>query len=245
MSAHQLTDKVVVITGVGSMRGQGAAAARLFAAEGARVVATDLPSSEGEATATQLGVEFRPLDVTRAEEWKALVEDVVGRHGRIDVLVNNAGLWCATPLLEMVPEEYDRVVAVNQTGVYLGIAAVAPVMRDQGSGSIVNTCSVSGMRGAGQPFAYAASKWAVRGMTRVAAHELAPHGVRVNAVSPGVVDTPMIHGGAEVLDRLAALVPMGRVAQPDEVAHVVLFLAGASSSYISGTEISVDAALTA
>lgn len=247
MNGYQLADKVVLITGAGSARGQGAAAARLFAEEGARVVATDLATSDSAATAAGLGprVEFLALDVTCADEWTHAVNDVVARHGRIDVLVNNAGVWSDRPLLETEPEEYARVVAVNQTGVYLGMAAVAPTMCRQGAGAIVNTCSVSGMKGAGQPFAYAASKWAVRGMTRSAAHELAPHGVRVNAVSPGVVDTEMIRGGAEVLDRLAAQIPIGRVATPDEVARVVLFLAGQASSHVSGTEISVDAALTA
>lgn len=247
MSEHGLAGKVVVITGVGSPRGQGAAAARLFAHEGAHVVATDLETSSGAQTVEALGsrVEFQPLDVRRSEDWERVIADVVARHGRVDVLVNNAGVWCDKPLLEIGSAEYADVVAVNQTGVYLGMAAVAPVMCQQRSGTIVNTCSVSGMKGGGQPFSYAASKWAVRGMTRSAAYELAPHGIRVNAVSPGVVDTPMITGGPEMLTQLAGMVPMGRVAQADEIARVVVFLAGDTSSYVSGTEITVDAALTA
>lgn len=244
---NALEGKVAIISGAGSTRGQGSAIACTFVDEGARVVAADLPSSGGAAVASELGRQaiFLPLDVTSEESWASVVRGALDRWGRIDILVNNAGVWLDKGLLDTSIQEYARVVAINQIGVFLGMSAVAPVLIAQGGGSIVNTCSVAGMKGGGQPHAYAASKWAVRGMTRTAAHELGPHGVRVNAISPGVVDTPMIEGGPEVLERLASAIPAGRVAQPDEIASIALFLASDASSYISGTEIVADGALTA
>lgn len=243
-----LEGKVAVVTGAGSPRGQGAAEARMFASEGADVVVVaDLASSRGEEVAAGLaGVgRFLALDVTDAGGWRALVDAVTRDHGRIDVLVNNAGIWLAKGVLETSPEEYRKVVEVNQTGVFLGMWATAPVMRDAQSGSIVNISSNAGLRGGGMPHAYAASKWAVRGMSRAAAWELAPFGVRVNAVCPGVINTPMIEGGQEVLDRLASIAPSGRIGSPEEVARLVTFLASDASSYISGAEIAIDAAFTA
>jgi 3alpha(or 20beta)-hydroxysteroid dehydrogenase len=242
-----LKGSVAVITGAGSVGGQGAAEARLFVAEGATVVITDLPDSAGSEVAARIGEQaiFLPLDVTDAEAWAGIMQQVVARFGRLDVLVNNAGIWLAKGLLDTSPEEYKKVIEINQTGVFLGMTAVAPIMKDAGRGSIINICSSAGLKGGGMPHAYAASKWAVRGMTRAAASELAPFGIRVNAVCPGVIDTPMIHGGQEVLDRLAKTIPMGRVGTCEEVAQVVLFLAADSSSYVSGAEIAVDAAVTA
>jgi 3alpha(or 20beta)-hydroxysteroid dehydrogenase len=242
-----LDGRVAIVTGAGSRGGQGEAEVRLFAAEGATVVVADLERSAGAEVAAEVGPQamFFPLDVTRAQDWAALVDLALARFGRIDVLVNNAGVWLAKGLLETTPEEFRRVVEVNQTGVFLGMAAVAPGMQRRGGGAIVNICSTAGLKGGGMPHAYAASKWAVRGMSRAAAWELAPYGIRVNAVCPGVIDTPMIEGGAETLDRLAKLIPSGRVGAPEEVARLVLFLAGDASSYVSGAEITVDAAYTA
>ncbi len=242
-----LDGRVAIVTGAGSLGGQGEAEVRLFAAEGATVVVADLERSAGAEVAAEVGPQamFFPLDVTRAQDWAVLVDLALARFGRIDVLVNNAGVWLAKGLLETTPEEFRRVVEVNQTGVFLGMAAVAPGMQRRGGGAIVNICSTAGLKGGGMPHAYAASKWAVRGMSRAAAWELAPYGIRVNAVCPGVIDTPMIEGGAETLDRLAKLIPSGRVGAPEEVARLVLFLAGDASSYVSGAEITVDAAYTA
>jgi 3alpha(or 20beta)-hydroxysteroid dehydrogenase len=243
-----LDGKVAIVTGSGSSRGQGAAEARVFAAEGAAaVVIADLPRSEGRAVADEIGsvARFAPLDVTDADSWAALAEDVRARHGRIDVLVNNAGIWLDKGITETSPQEYRRVVEVNQTGVFLGMWAVAPCMRQARSGSIVNIASNAALRGGGMPQAYAASKWAVRGMSRSAAWELAPHGVRVNVVCPGFIDTPMIEGGSEVLAHLAAISPSGRVGSPLEVARLVAFLASDASGYISGAEVAIDGAYTA
>jgi 3alpha(or 20beta)-hydroxysteroid dehydrogenase len=243
-----LDGKVAIITGAGSQRGQGAAEARMFAAEGAKaVVVADLATSQGREVAEEIGPTacFWVLDVTEAKAWAGMVSAVLDRHGHIDVLVNNAGAWLAKGLLETAPEEFRRVVEVNQTGVFLGMAAVAPTMCEARSGSIVNISSTAGLRGGGMPLAYAASKWAVRGMSRAAAWELGPYGVRVNAVCPGFVDTPMIEGGAAELDRLAGLTPVKRVASPDEVARLVTFLASDAASYVSGAEVAVDGAFTA
>jgi len=242
-----LSGRIAVVTGAGSRAGQGAAEARALAAHGAFVLVADLPSSDGEAVAEDIGssASFQSLDVTAVDEWVDLRRRVEREFGRVDVLVNNAGIWLAKGLLETSPDEYDRVVAVNQRGVFLGMSTLAPLMVQRGSGSIVNTSSTAGLKGGGMPHAYAASKWAVRGMSRAAAAELAPHGVRVNVIFPGFVATPMIEGGSAVLDELAKLVPLGRVAQPEEIAQVVLFLASDASAYVSGAEIAIDAAFTA
>ncbi|MCL4423433.1 MAG: SDR family oxidoreductase, partial [Actinobacteria bacterium] len=154
-------------------------------------------------------------------------------------------VWLAKSLLDTTAKEYRRVIEVNQTGVFLGMHTIAPMMKEAGRGSIINTSSTAGLKGANMPHAYAASKWAVRGMSRAAAYELGPYGIRVNAICPGFVATPMIEGGEPVLQELAKLVPMGRVAAPEEIAQLVLFLASDASSYISGAEIAIDAAFTA
>jgi len=242
-----LKDKVAVITGAGSRGGQGETEARLFAAEGAKVVIADLGRSDGESIANEIGesARFYELDVTDSQRWETVTRTVKDEFGRIDILVNNAGIWLDKGVLDTTPEEYRRVVDINQTGVFLGMWAVAPVMKLQGSGAIVNISSTAGLKGAGMPHAYAASKWAVRGMSRAAAHELGSHGIRVNSVLPGFIDTPMIEGGREVLDHLASLVPSKRVGKPEEVAALVLFLASDAASYISGAEVTIDSAFTA
>ena len=247
MNNNSLKGKVALITGAGSIGEQGAAEARLFALEGARVIVTDLENSEGAKVAADIGeqAEFVPLDVTSAVAWAGVVAHVVAKHGRLDILVNNAGIWLAKGILDTSPEEYRKVVEINQTGVFLGMAAFAPIMKESGSGSIINTCSNAGLKGGGMPLAYAASKWAVRGMTRAAAWELAPFGVRVNAICPGVIDTPMIHGGPEVLDMLAKLIPLGRVGTSEEVARLALFLASDANGYVTGAEFVIDGAITA
>ncbi|HVB70470.1 MAG TPA: glucose 1-dehydrogenase [Acidimicrobiales bacterium] len=240
-----LDGKVAIITGAGS--GQGAAEARMFAREGAAlVVVADLSTSQGEQVAAELqGVgRFVALDVCDAGGWRELVDRTVSDSGGVDVLVNNAGIWLSKGVLETSPEEFRHVVEVNQTGVFLGMWAVAPVMRDAGHGSIVNISSNAGLRGGGMPQAYAASKWAVRGMSRSAAWELAPFGVRVNAVCPGFIATPMIEGGDKTLAHLASISRSGRVGTPEEVARLVTFLASDQSSYISGAEVAIDDAYT-
>lgn len=242
-----LDGKVAIITGAGSPLGQGGAEAKMFAAEGAAVVViVDLEESQGERVAADLGGvgRFVPFDVTDEASWRVLRDSMLSDYGGVDVLVNNAGVWLAKGLLETSPDEFRRVVDVNETGVFLGMWAIAPLMREAGRGSIVNISSNAGLKGGGMPHAYAASKWAVRGMSRAAAWELAPFGVRVNVVCPGFIATPMIEGGQEVLDHLAAISRSGRVGQPEEIARLVTFLASDQSSYISGAEIAADDAYT-
>lgn len=242
-----LTGRIALISGAGSVGGQGEAQARLFIDHGARVVIGDLPSSRGADIARELGdnAMFVELDVTSQDSWEAAVAAAKENWGSPNILSNTAGVWLMKGILETSLAEYQRVIAVNQVGVYLGMAAVLPDMKAAGSGAIVNLSSVSGVKGGGQPFAYTASKFAVRGMTRQAAHDMAKYGIRVNSICPGVVDTPMIHGGQEVLDMLASIIPSGRVGQPAEIAAIALFLVSDASSYVSGTEIVADAALTA
>jgi len=241
----RLDDRVALITGAASPRGQGAAEGKLFAREGAVVVLADVSDEEGEATAAALGerVSYRHLDVTSEPDWASTVSWILEQHGRIDVLVNNAGIWFGRGLEETSLDDYTRVIGINQVGVFLGLRAVTPAMKAARSGSIVNISSLAGLRGTNMPLAYAAAKWAVRGMSRAAAAELAPHGVRVNAVFPGYVDTGMIDSGHE---EIAQRVPLGgRLASPEEVAETVLFLASDAARYVTGAELVVDGAVTA
>ncbi len=235
----RLVDKVAVITG--AARGQGAAEARRFAAEGATVVLTDVRDELGAQTAADIGARasYLSLDVTDDGQWKDVVQHATAEFGRIDVLVNNAGIFelggIDTPL-----GDWNRVIAVNQTGVFLGMQAVAPIMREQGSGSIINISSVAALMGSPMAMAYTASKWAVRGMTKGAALELAPFGVRANSVHPGMIETPMLDVLGDSRETVLARVPMGRYAEPDEVAELVLFLASDESAYCTGHEFVVD-----
>jgi 3alpha(or 20beta)-hydroxysteroid dehydrogenase len=244
----RLDGKVALITGAALERGQGACEARLFADEGAQVVLADVQSQAGEATARAIGdrASYLDLDVTDADAWADVLHQVLERHRRLDVLVNNAGVWHTGGLFDTSPEDYRRVVEINQTGIFLGMRAAAPAMRDQGSGSIVNISSSAGLRGDGRIHAYVASKWAVRGMTKAAALELAPYGVRVNSVHPGLIQTPMSATEFEPgKPDPGRNVPMGRVGQPEEVAELVCFLASDASAYVSGAEVSIDGAVTA
>lgn len=239
----RLMDKVALITG--GARGQGAAEARLFAAEGATVVITDVLDDEGQATADALGDPVRYLhqDVTRPDEWQRVVDAVVAAHGRIDVLVNNAGIFLVKTMNDTSLEEWERVVAVNQTGVFLGMKTVSGPMKDAGSGSIVNISSIAGMRSGANSHAYSATKWAVRGMSKSAAVELASHGIRVNSVHPGVIDTQMIDALGPQRNTIHERVPLGKLASPDAVARLVLFLASDESDYCTGHEYVVDGGL--
>ena len=243
----RLEGKTALITG--GARGQGAAEARLFAEEGANVVLTDVLDEDGERTADAIGADYLHHDVTSEQEWAAAVAHAVALHGGIDVLINNAGIYAQTTLVGSELDEYRRVIEVNQIGVYLGMREVAPVMIERGGGSIINISSVGGMRGGGGGFAYTASKWAVRGMTKSAAVRLGPHGIRVNSIHPGLIDTPMLGdtrmANPETLEQMLGQIPLGRIAQPGEVAKLALFLASDDSAYSTGSEFLVDGGLMA
>jgi 3alpha(or 20beta)-hydroxysteroid dehydrogenase len=247
---QRLEGKVAIVTGAAS--GMGAAEARLFADEGARVVLADIQDAAGEALAKELGgaAVYAHLDVSQEAQWQALVTDVQRRFGRLDVLVNNAGTVAAAPLEDTTLEQWNRVIAVNQTGVFLGMKHAIRPMAASGGGSIVNISSTDGFVGMSAVVAYVASKFAVRGMTKTAALELAARGIRVNSIHPGYIDTPMANPPSEprptVLERaVKKRVPLGRMAQPREVANLALFLASDESSYCTGAEFLVDGGMLA
>lgn len=238
----RLQDKVCLITG--GARGQGAAEARLFHAEGGKVWITDVLDEEGEALGSELGAQYRHLDVRDEAAWASLVEEIVSVDGRLDVLVNNAGIFRANRMVDTPTEEFQLVMDINCLGVFLGMRAVAPAMMSSGGGSIVNISSLAGMRAAAGSLAYGASKWAVRGMTKAASVELARKGVRVNSIHPGLIETPMADEVGPS-DRLVRRTPLGRIAQAEEVANMALFLASEESSYSTGSEFLIDGGLNA
>jgi 3alpha(or 20beta)-hydroxysteroid dehydrogenase len=234
--AGRLAGKVALITG--GARGQGASEGALFRAEGAIVYLSDVRVEEGEKAAAAASATFVEHDVTSAPRWREVVDRVVAEQGRLDVLVNNAGVFHTATLAETTLDDWQRLIAINQTGVFLGMQAVAPQMKAQGSGSIINISSIAGLRGTSICFAYGATKWAVRGMTKSAAQELGPFGVRVNSIHPGIIDTPMLEG--RPLDAMTAIVPLQRPAGPDEVARLALWLASDENSYATGAEFVID-----
>ena len=239
----RLQGKVAIITG--GARGMGAATSRLFAAEGAQVAIADLLDDAGAALTGELGAatRFHQHDVTSEPDWERLVATVEHDFGPIDILVNNAGILLFRSLLETTRAEFERVLEVNLVGEFLGIRAVAPGMIARGKGAIVNISSVDGMKGANGLAAYASSKWGVRGLTRVAAMELGHHGIRVNSVHPGGVDTVMTnHDGRsrDAVNERFGNIPLQRVGAPEEVAKATLFLASDDASYLAGAEIAVD-----
>ena len=222
---------------------KGAAEGELFTNEGATVYLTDVLAEEGAKTAAGLGATFLDHDVTSEAQWATIVDRVVAEAGRLDILVNNAGILRWETMTQTSLETWEQVLSVNQTGVFLGMKAVAPQMMEQRSGSIINISSIGGLRGASPCFAYSATKWAVRGMTKGAARELGPYGVRVNSIHPGVIDTPMMAGTD--LANIVAAVPLGRYAEPEEVAKLALWLASGDSAFATGAEFTLDGGQTA
>ncbi|MCL4138385.1 UNVERIFIED_CONTAM: hypothetical protein GTU68_049793 [Idotea baltica] len=239
----RLAGKVALITG--GARGQGASEAALFAEEGAAVVITDI-LPEGQAMADKIGGTFFEHDVTDVAAWKSITDAVVAKHGKIDILINNAGIFRLGGVNDTDQELWDTTIAINQTGVFLGMQAVAPTMVANSSGSIINISSIAGLRGASVALAYGASKWAVRGMTKSVARELAPNGVRVNSIHPGIIDTPMLQtfDNAGLREQVQAAIPMGFEASADDVANMALFLASDESRYCTGSEFIVDGGMT-
>lgn len=242
----RVADKVVVVTG--AARGQGAAATLALAREGALVIATDILDDEGqnlevEAHHEGLAVTYRRLDVTQPEAWTELTEYLHQHIGRIDALVNNAGVAARDRLPHVSLDSWHRTLDINVTGPLLGMQALVPLM--PAGSSIVNVCSVAAMAGhAAAP--YTASKWALRGLSRSASLELARLGIRVNAVMPGLVDTPLMSSAPPAFREAAlAEIPLGRVAQPEDIAPTIVFLISDESAYYNGAEIVVDGGLLA
>jgi cyclopentanol dehydrogenase len=244
----RLDGKVALISG--GARGQGAAEAETFAREGARVVFGDIRDDEGrkvEATIRANGLEavYVHLDVTREADWQRAVDAAVSRHGKLDVLINNAAIVIPkVPIEERTVEEWDRVMAVNARGVFLGTKHAIPAMRRAGGGSIVNISSVAGIgQSLHQEPAYAASKGAIRIFTKVTASQHAKDGIRCNSVHPGPVDTEMFHSAfsdREAMDRRLQRVPLRRMGTVAEIVGAVLYLASDESSYMTGSEVVVD-----
>jgi 3alpha(or 20beta)-hydroxysteroid dehydrogenase len=242
-----LEGKTAIITG--AARGQGAAAARRFVEEGASVVIADVLDDIGKQLAEELGAaaEYRHLDVSAEQDWDVVVGEVMQTHGRLDVLVNNAGVLHFSALPDTALADFERLVRINQIGTFLGMRAASRVMG--AGGSIVNLSSVEGIAGMPYVVAYTSTKFAIRGMTKVAALELGPKGIRVNSVHPGMIDTKMVQqalGGDDVdlsgmdLSPVTNKLPLGRVGRPEEIAELVLFLASDRSSYSTGSEFIAD-----
>jgi NAD(P)-dependent dehydrogenase (short-subunit alcohol dehydrogenase family) len=246
-----LRGKVAIVTG--AARGIGNATVRSLARGGATVVATDIADEEGEALARELSsdespVSFAHLDVTSEDGWRNLVERTVGELGRLDILVNNAGIGSMADVEQESVEGWDRTIAINQQGVWLGMKAVVPKMRQAGGGSIVNVSSIFGaVGGFGASIAYHASKGAVRLMTKNAAIRYAKEGIRVNSVHPGFIDTPLVAElkGTPTETAILDSTPMGRWGRPEEIGDVIAFMASDAASYMTGSEIYVDGGWTA
>ena len=233
----RVQDRVIVVTGAAS--GQGAAEVSALLDEGALVVATDVQGFNGEAPER---VHRRRLDVTSPEDWRALADWLRATFGRVDGLINNAGTTSRARLDEVAVEEWNRALAVNLTGPMLGIETLSPLMGE--GASIVNVGSVAGLTGH-YTAAYTASKWGLRGLTRVAAMELGPRGIRVNVVHPGYIETPMTATApAAFKGANQALTPLGRVGSADEVAALMVFLMSAECPFLTGAEIPVDGGLS-
>jgi len=236
----RLDGKIILISG--GARGQGAAEARLFVAEGARVVIGDVLEDQGRQLAAELGqnAAFVRHDVTSETDWAAALQAAAalgGLHG----LVNNAGIYQPRSMLETDTALFERHVRVNQLGPFLGMKAVVPLMEKSGGGSIVNISSTAGLRGSPGAFAYSATKWALRGMTKAAAVDLAPRRIRVNSIHPGPIDTEMLNVRTpeENAERLLQ-VPMKRMGTVDEIAHLVLYFLADESGYVTGAEVAID-----
>lgn len=243
----RLDGKVAVITGAGS--GMGAATSRLFADEGAKVLVTDMNDENGAAVAAELGDQgaFLHVDVSREEQVAAAVADAVDRWGRLDVMFNNAGFGGARGPIEQISEDdFDITIDVLLKGVFFGMKHAAPVMKQQESGSIISTASVAGLLAGESPHLYTTAKAAVIHLTKSVALELGQQHIRVNAICPGVVSTPLAHGPldeerrAKFKARFGKHQPIGRVGDPDDIAQAALFLASDDSTFITGTAMVVD-----
>lgn len=241
----RLEGKVAIITG--SAQGMGAAHAKKFIEEGAKVVLTDLNEEKGNALAAELGENaiFVKQNVANEEDWKNVVAKAEEAFGPVNVLVNNAGITMAKSITDTSVEDYRKIVEINQVSVFLGIKSVVSSMEKAGQGTIVNISSLNGL--VGGAVGYTDTKFAVRGITKAAALELAPKNIRVNSVHPGVIATPMVvqEDTKAAVEAFSKMIPMSRVAEPEEVSNLVLYLASEESSYSTGSEFIVDGGMSA
>jgi cyclopentanol dehydrogenase len=249
---QRLKDKVALITG--AARGMGETDARLFASEGASLILTDVDKENLEKLAEEIksqGTEVLALvqDVASEEDWKKVAAEAEKTFGRVDILVNNAGIVRMEGIEAATKEQWDKIIAVNQTGAWLGMKYTLPLMRQAGGGSIVNINSVYGLIGSGTSVAYHASKGGMRVLSKTAAMEFAKDNIRVNTIFPGGIDTGIDTGQSDeetkaMIEQFLKLIPMGRMGKPIEIANAVLFLASDESSYITGAELVIDGGWT-
>lgn len=240
----KLDGKVAIITG--ASQEMGASHAKLFVDEGAKVVITDINEEKGNQVASELGdnVIFVKQDVSNEDDWRNVVNEAVDKFGQLDILVNNAGITFSKSIFDLTTDDYMKIFKINQLSVFYGMKYAAEKMKDHG-GSIVNISSMNGL--VAGALGYTDTKFAVRGMTKAAAIELANYGIRVNSVHPGVISTPMIHqsDNEDLIKEFAKAIPLKRVAEPEEVSKMVLFLASDDSSYSTGSEFVIDGGMTA
>lgn len=240
----RLTGKVAIITG--GARGMGESHARKFIAEGAKVVLTDLNEEVGTALAQELGenAKFIKQDVSSEADWANVVTETENTFGPVHILVNNAGISIASSIAKMTLAQYRKIVDINQVSVFLGMKAILPSMQKIENGSIINVSSINGL--VAGAIGYTDTKFAVRGMSKAAAIEFAPYGIRVNSIHPGIIETPMVTE-SDAIDQIRELsthIPLQRLAQSEEVSNLVLYLASDESSYSTGSEFVIDGGLT-
>lgn len=242
---ERIKDKVMIITG--AAQGMGKVHAECAIAEGAKVVITDINEEKGNEVAKQLGEKalFIKHNVADEEDWKRVIKETYNKWGRVDVLVNNAGITYNMKIDEITLEDYMKIININQVSVFLGIKHVSEIMKTQKSGTIINISSMNGL--VGGAIGYTDTKFAVRGMTKAAARELSPYNITVNSVHPGVIHTQMLEqpGVKEAVEKFKQTIPMRRVAEAKEVSHMIIFLASDEARYSTGSEFVIDGGVTA
>ena len=247
----RVAGKVALVSG--AARGIGAATAKLLAQEGAAVVLGDVLEKEGQETAAQIVASgsratFLPLDVARPQNWQQVIAATIAAYGKLNILVNNAGISGRDSVAETDVATWDRVLEINGKGVFLGIKSALPELRKAGGGSIINISSIYGIIGSETSAAYHASKGAVRILTKAAAIQYAADNIRVNSVHPGFVDSPMTaasHALPEVHNLRLSRTPLGRMGTPEDIAAGILYLASDESSFVTGSELVIDGGMTA
>jgi 3alpha(or 20beta)-hydroxysteroid dehydrogenase len=249
----RLQGKAALVTG--AAKGMGEAIARLFAEEGARVLVADIDSERGAAVADSIGeaAVFQTLNVSQSGQWREAIESASSRFGGLNILVNCAGIAALGSLTDGTEDDFDRVIGINLRGVFLGMRHAAPLLAQSGGGSIVNFSSSFGLKGMPGAVHYPTSKFGVRGLTRAAAYDLAPQGIRVNAVLPGPINTDQLNGAAKMiaahdpewLDKVRQGTLLKRLGEPIEIARAVLFLASDDASYVTGADFVIDGGMMA